>query len=70
LGLTRLRAFLSRHGRIALDTRVFIYQLEANPRYVSLTDDVFAWLELPGRTAATSTITMTELLAQPYREVR
>jgi predicted nucleic acid-binding protein len=66
LGLTRLRGFLRRHRRIALDTSVFIYQLEANPRYVDFTDHVFAWLERPDNAAVTSTITMTELLVQPY----
>jgi predicted nucleic acid-binding protein len=65
--LIRLRAFLRRHRRIALDTSVFIYELEANPRYVTLTGPIFAWLEQPGHTAVTSTITMTELLVQPYR---
>jgi predicted nucleic acid-binding protein len=68
LGLTRLTAYLRRHRRIALDTSVFIYQLEANPRYVGLTDRIFAWLESPDRQAVTSTITMTELLVQPYRD--
>jgi predicted nucleic acid-binding protein len=67
LGLTALRAFLRRHRRIALDTSVFIYQLEANPRYLGLTDPVFAWLEQPEHTAVTSTITMTELLVPAYR---
>jgi predicted nucleic acid-binding protein len=61
-----LGAFLRRHRRIALSTSIFIYQLEANTRYVELTDAVFAWLERPGHKAVTSTITMTELLAQPY----
>jgi len=68
LGLTRLDAFLRRHKRIALDTSVFIYQLEANPRYVLLTDHIFAWIERPDHAAATSTITMMELLVQPYRD--
>jgi predicted nucleic acid-binding protein len=68
LGLTRLDAFLRHHRRVALDTCVFIYQLEANPRYVRLTDHIFAWLEHPGHRAVTSTVTMTELLVQPYRE--
>ncbi len=68
MGLNRLRAFLRRHRRIALDTSVFIYQLEANPRYVGLTDPIFAWLERQGHAAVTSTITMTELLVQPYRD--
>jgi predicted nucleic acid-binding protein len=68
LGLTRLRAFLQRHRRVALDTCVFIYQLEGNVRYASFTDTVFTWLERPEHRAVTSTITMTELLVQPYRE--
>ena len=67
MGLTALHAFLRRHRRIALDTSVFIYQLEANPRYLGLTDPVFAWLERPGHAAVTSTITMTELLVPAYR---
>jgi predicted nucleic acid-binding protein len=67
LGLAKLHAFLGRHRRIALDTSVFIYQLEDNPRYAPLTDHVFAWLERVDSTAVTSTITMTELLVQPYR---
>lgn len=67
MGVERLRAFLRRHSRIALDTSVFIYQLEANPKYLSYTDPVFSWLERPGSAAVTSTITMTELLILPYR---
>ena len=53
---------------IALDTSVFIYQLEANPRYLPLTCHIFSWLEGPDSKAVTSTVTMTELLVQPYRE--
>ena len=68
MDLNRLRAFLQRHRRIALDTSIFIYQLEANPRYVGLTDPIFAWLERPVHAAVTSTITLTELLVQPYRD--
>jgi predicted nucleic acid-binding protein len=62
-----LRAFLRRHRRIALDTSVFIYELDANPRYVAFTGPIFAWLEQPGHAAVTSALTMTELLVQPYR---
>ena len=67
MGLAPLRGFLSRHNRIALDINIFIYQLQSNPRYVLLTDAIFHWLEQPGHRAVTSTITMTELLVQPYR---
>ena len=68
MGLTQLRAFLHRHTRIALDTSIFIYQLESNLRYATLTDTIFRWIEQPEHAAVTSTITMTELLVQPYRD--
>ena len=68
MGLTRIRAFLRRHKRIALDTSIFSYQLDANPRYLVLTDQIFSWVERADHTAITSTITMTELLVQPYRD--
>ncbi len=67
MGLTELSAFLRRHRRIALDTSIFIYQLEANSRYVELTDAILTWLERPDHAAVTSTITMTELLVPAYR---
>jgi predicted nucleic acid-binding protein len=66
--LKQLRDFLKRHRRIALDTSIFIYELEANPRYAEFTDAIFAWIEQSGHSAVTSTITMTELLVQPYRD--
>lgn len=50
-----------------MDTSIFIYQLEANARYLGSSDQIFAWLERTGN-AVTSTITMTELLVQPYRD--
>ena len=68
MGVERLRAFLRRHRRIALDTSIFIYQLEPNPKYLAYTDPIFSWLERSGSRAITSTITMTELLVLPYRE--
>jgi predicted nucleic acid-binding protein len=63
-----LRSLLRRHQRIAIDTSVFIYYLEANPSYVDMAGEVFTWLERSPHTAVTSTLTMTELLVQPYRE--
>lgn len=66
--MTSLPAFLQRHRRIALDSSAFIYQLEATPRYVELTDLIFRWIEQPDHAAVTSTITMTELLVPAYRE--
>jgi predicted nucleic acid-binding protein len=53
---------------VALDTSVFIYQFESNPRYFPLSDAVFAWLEHSGNSAITSTLSMTELLVPAYRD--
>jgi predicted nucleic acid-binding protein len=68
LGVEELQQSLRRHRRVALDTSVFIYQLEANAKYLSLTDAVFAWVERTGHEAVTSSITMTELLVPSYRD--
>jgi predicted nucleic acid-binding protein len=68
LGVERLSAFLRRHRRIALDTSIFIYQLDPNVRYLHLTDPIFTWTEAKGHTAVSSTMTLTELLVRPYRE--
>jgi predicted nucleic acid-binding protein len=67
LGLSRLPAFLRSHRRIAIDTNVFIYQLEENLRYIALTDVIFEWLSRRGSSGISSTVTMTELLVQPLR---
>ncbi|MGD0757776.1 MAG: PIN domain-containing protein [Candidatus Sulfotelmatobacter sp.] len=68
MGVEPLRLFLRRHRRIAIDTSIFIYQLEANHRYLALSDSVFAWVERAGHEAVTSTITMTQLLVPSYRD--
>lgn len=67
MGLTLIRSFLKRHRRIALDTSVFIFHLEENPAYADMAGEVFGWLERASQSAVTSSITMTELLVQPYR---
>jgi predicted nucleic acid-binding protein len=67
LGINRLRTILQRHHRVALDSSIFIYQLEANPKYVALTDVVFSWLAEPTSRAVTASVTMTEILVPPYR---
>ena len=58
---------MRRHQRIALDSSIFIYQLETNPKYLPLTDVVFSWLAEPASRAVTAAITMTEVLVPPYR---
>lgn len=68
MGVERLRKSLGRHLRIALDTSIFIYHLEANTKYLALTDFVFSWLDANTSAGVTSVVTMTELLVKPYRE--
>jgi predicted nucleic acid-binding protein len=63
-----LANFLSRHNKIALDTSIFIFQIEENPRYVRWTHQVFSWLAASKAAAVTSTITMLELLVHPCRK--
>ena len=58
---------LRQHTTIGLDTSIFIFQVEQNPKYLNVVDPIFAWLEGPRTHAVTSTITMLELLVQPYR---
>lgn len=69
MGLDRLANILRRHHRIALDSSILIYQLEANPKYVGLSDVVFEWLGKPTSRAVTPAITMTEVLVPPYRSL-
>jgi predicted nucleic acid-binding protein len=45
------------------------FGLEANPRYVPLTDAIFAWVERDDSKAVACTIAMMELLVHPYRKM-
>lgn len=67
MGIDELRISLRSHRQIALDSSVFIYLIEANPRYVGLADIVFSRLAEPRASAVTSAITMTEVLVPAYR---
>lgn len=46
---------------------MFILQVEENARYIAAVEAIFRWVEIPGRRAVTSTVTMLELLVRPYR---
>ena len=69
MGVDRLRRVLQQHRLIALDSSIFIYQLEANPKYVALSHVIFSWV--PERTshAVTASITLTEILVPHYRNL-
>ena len=54
--------------RIGLDTNVFIYFLEGHPRYGAWCATLFDMIERGQNPAVTSTVTILELLVQPYRD--
>jgi predicted nucleic acid-binding protein len=58
---------LADHTVIGLDTSVFIYHLEAHPRYRPLTQEVLAGVQAGDWTAVTSTVTVMELTVRPWR---
>lgn len=63
-----MRSLPADRERIGLDTNVFIYFLEAHPRYGSWCASLFDLIERGRNPAMTSTITLLELLVQPYRD--
>jgi len=58
---------LAEHAVIGLDTSVFIYHLEAHPRYQPLTQELLAGVQAGQRKAVTSVITVMELTVHPWR---
>jgi predicted nucleic acid-binding protein len=54
--------------RIGLDTNLFIYFLEDHPRYGTWCASLFDRIERGHNPAVTSTVTLLELLVQPYRD--
>jgi predicted nucleic acid-binding protein len=58
----------SGYRRVGLDTMVFIYAFEDHPVYQSLLRPLFRAVERGDLEAVTSTLTLAECLAQPYRK--
>ena len=54
-------------GPVALDTVVFIYFIEKNPRFAPLLQSLFTLIDAGRLTAVTSSITLLETLVVPYR---
>ncbi len=59
--------FLKKHRSIAIDTSAFIYFVEGHPRYFPLCEKLFSAIETGKHRAFTSTLTLLEVLVQPYR---
>lgn len=62
-----IRERLAGHAVIGLDTAIFIYHLEAHPRYLPLTQELLAGVQDGQWTAITSTVTVMELTVRPWQ---
>ncbi|MCB0192144.1 MAG: PIN domain-containing protein [Anaerolineae bacterium] len=58
---------LEAHQVLGLDTSVFIYHLEANAKYLSLTRTVLQNIQSGRSQGVISTVTIMELTVQPWR---
>jgi predicted nucleic acid-binding protein len=63
----RLTDRLKEHTVIGLDTPVFIYHLEAHPRYLPLTTELLTGVQAGHWAACTSTVTLMELTVRPWQ---
>lgn len=54
-------------GPVALDTSVFIYFIEEDPRFLSIVRPVFTEADAGRRQIVTSALTLLEVLVVPYR---
>jgi len=54
-------------GPVGLDTAGFIYLIEEHPRFLPLIEPVFAAIAAGRLSAATSAVTLLEVLVVPYR---
>ena len=61
------RRRLDGHAVVGLDTGIFIYHLEAHPRYLPLTRELLAGVQVGRQAAVTSAVTVMELTVRPWQ---
>jgi len=54
-------------GLVAIDTAIFIYFIEEDPRFLPLVDPLFREADQGARELVTSALTLLEVLVVPYR---
>ena len=57
-----------RGHRVCIDTAPFIYFIEKNSVYLDILKPVFLEIDKGGIRAITSTVTLLEVLVQPFRQ--
>jgi len=65
--MAHLSERLADHAVVGLDTAIFIYHLEAHPRYQPLTQELLAGIQAGRQRAVTSTVTIMELTVRPWQ---
>ena len=63
-----LDRFLKKHHRVGLDSNILIYFIEGIPAYKKLTQRIFESIEAGQNQGVCSTLTLLEILVQPYRK--
>lgn len=54
-------------GPTGVDTAIFIYFIEENPRFLSLVEPLFREVDMERRELVTSALTLLEVLVVPFR---
>ena len=62
-----LGRFLKKHKQVGLDSNILIYFIEGSPVYQKLTKKVFESIEAGNNMGVCSTLSLLEILVQPYR---
>jgi len=62
-----MRNLFQRHEKVYLDTSIFIYFVEHHSSYHKPCEQIFKAIETGSIKAATSTLTLLEILVQPYK---
>lgn len=62
-----LDRFLKKHKQVGLDSNILIYFIEGSLAYQKLTKKVFASIESGKNKGICSTLSLLEILVQPYR---
>lgn len=63
-----LNRFLKKHPRVGLDSNILIYFIEAAPQYNKHCRKIFESIESGKNTGVCATLTLLEILVQPYRK--
>lgn len=70
MGQTSFTTALGRHQKLGVDSMVFIYHVEGHRSYLPLTRILFTRIEEGKHRAVSSTLSLIEVLIQPYRKER